>query len=41
MVESSYNGPRHVVESFVDLKLDRSVRILDILAGSGLVAQLV
>jgi len=41
MVTSNYNGPKHVVEAFVDLNLDKDTRILDILAGSGLVAKLV
>ena len=41
METSNYNGPRHVVEAFVDLKLEKNTRILDILAGSGLVAKLV
>lgn len=42
MVVSSYNGPKHVVSAFVELGLmDRQLRILDILAGSGLVAELV
>jgi len=40
MVTSNYNGPKHVVEAFVDLNLDKDTRILDILAGSGLVAKL-
>lgn len=41
MVTSDYNGPKHVVEAFIDLKLDKDTRILDVLAGSGLVAKLV
>lgn len=41
MVCSSYNGPKHVVNSFIELEMDRKIRILDILAGSGLVAELV
>ena len=41
MVISNYNGPKHVVEAFLDLNLDKNTRILDVLAGSGLVAKLV
>merc|ERR1712071_29428 len=40
MVISNYNGPKHVVEAFLDLNLDKNTRILDVLAGSGLVAKL-
>ena len=42
MVENSnYTEPKHVVKAFVELGLDRQSRILDILAGSGVVAELV
>nr|CAH0105959.1 unnamed protein product [Daphnia galeata] len=41
MVENSnYTEPKHVVKAFVELGLDRQSRILDILAGSGVVAEL-
>ena len=42
MIENSnYTEPKHVVKAFVELGLDRQSRILDILAGSGVVAELV
>ena len=41
MKASNYNGPSLVVKAFVELELDTNVCILDVLAGSGLVAQLV
>lgn len=41
MVVSNYNGPKYVVESFLELGLDRNLKILDFLAGTGLVAELV
>lgn len=41
MENSNYTEPRHVVKAFVELGLDRQSRILDILAGSGVVAEMV
>ena len=41
MSKGNLNGPNHLVSSFMELKLDPKVRILDICAGTGLVAQLV
>ena len=41
MITGTYNGPKHIAKAFVELGLDRQSRILDILAGSGLVAELV
>jgi hypothetical protein len=41
MENSNYTEPRHVVKAFVELGLDRQSRILDILAGTGVVAEMV
>jgi len=41
MKVSNYNGPSHVVAAFAELNLDKQMRILDLLAGSGSVGSLV
>ncbi len=41
MVAGTYNGPKHIANAFVELGLSPESRILDVLAGSGLVAELV
>ncbi|CAG0888329.1 unnamed protein product [Cyprideis torosa] len=40
MQKHEYNGPRKVVEKFLELDLDKDTRILDLLGGTGLVAEL-
>lgn len=41
MVDSNCTEPKHIVKAFLELGLDRNSRILDVLAGTGLVAELV
>lgn len=41
MVASNYNGPKYVAEAFLKLGMDRHLKILDFLAGTGLVSELV
>jgi hypothetical protein len=41
MKVSNYNGPSHVVAAFAELNLNKEMKILDLLAGSGLVGTLV
>ncbi|CAG0890639.1 unnamed protein product, partial [Cyprideis torosa] len=40
MQKHEYNGPKKVVEKFLELDLDKDTRILDLLGGTGLVAEL-
>lgn len=39
--DSDCTEPKHIVKAFLELELDRESRILDVLAGTGLVAELV
>ena len=41
MKVSNYKGPSHVVAAFAELNLDKQMKILDLLAGSGVVGSLV
>ena len=41
MVATNFNGPSHVVNNFIKLNIDHRLLILDLLAGSGKVAELV
>ncbi|KAK4037225.1 hypothetical protein OUZ56_029264 [Daphnia magna] len=38
--DSDCTEPKHIVKAFLELELDRESRILDVLAGTGLVAEL-